>query len=189
MLKKLACAITLLAVSSFSHARGIDVKLAEKVAEFTYLTESATFGYGGADFGFGLLFTENDDYQVSANIMISGSPAGNNQALQYGIGGKIMFITLDAANEDVGALALAGQIRYIIPSQTPIAFVAGIAYAPSITSFGGADNFIEYNFSIELEVTPSARAYIGYRKMEYEIDTGFDFEVDAGANIGVKFEF
>lgn len=53
--------MALLLISPLSHARGIDVKLAEKVAEFTYLTEAATFGYGGADMGFGLLFTEDDD--------------------------------------------------------------------------------------------------------------------------------
>ncbi len=189
MLKKACYAISLFFFLSSSHARGFDIKLAEKVAEFTYLTESSTFGYGGADIGFGVLFTENDDYQINANIMISGNPAGNNKALQYGVGGKVTFITIDVANEEVGALALAGQIRYIIPSQTPVAFVASLAYAPGITSFSGADNFTEYSFVVELEVTPSARAYIGYRKIEYELETGFDFKVDNGAHIGVKFEF
>jgi len=189
MFKKIAFAISLISISSSSYARGFDIKLANEMAEFTYLTESSTFGYGGADIGFGVLFTENDDYQLNAKLMISGNPAGNNKSFQFGVGGKLMFVTLDAANEDVGALAIAGQARYIIPSSTPIAFLAGVAYAPSITAFSGADAYAEYEFAIELEVTPSARAYLGYRKMQYEFENGADFILDEGAHIGIKFDF
>jgi len=189
MFKKYIFIIALLMFSASSHARGVDIKLANEMAEFTYLTESSTFGYGGADVGFGLLFTENDDYQITAKALVSGNPAGNNKALQFGIGGKLTYVSLDAANEEVGAFAIAGQLRYIIPSATPIAFVAGIAYAPSITAFSGADSYLEYEFAIELEITPSARGYLGYRNITYDFENGGDFELDDGAHIGVKFEF
>ncbi len=189
MFKKIAFVITLLTLSTQIHARGLDIKLANKMAEFTYLTESSTFGYGGADVGFGLLYTENDDYQLNAKFMITGNPSGNNKAFQFGVGGKLMAVTLDAPNEEAGAVALAGQLRYIIPSQTPIAFVAGVAFAPSITAFSGADQYREYELSIELEVTPSARAYFGYRNIEYEFENGANFELDDSAHIGIKFEF
>lgn len=189
MFKKIIFACSLLAITSQAQARGFDIKLADEMAELTYLTESSTFGYGGADIGFGILFTENDDYQLNAGILVTGNPAGNNKAFQFGIGGKVTIVTLDAADEEVGALAIAGQFRYVIASETPIAFVAGIAYAPSITAFSGADEYLEYDFSIELEVTPSARAYIGYRNIEYDLENGAEFELDDGAHVGVKFEF
>ena len=191
MFKKLAFAIFLLTVSSQVNARGFDLKLAEEMAQVTYLTESSTFGYGGADIGFGMLFTENDDYQINAKIMVTGNPAGNNKAVQFGVGGQLVFTSLDAINEEVGALAIAGQFRYIMASEMPIAFLASVAYAPSITSFSGADAYSEYEFAIELEVTPSARAYLGYRNIEYDFENGLgnNIELDDGAHIGVKFEF
>ena len=190
MFKKLAFAILLLTVSSQINARGFDLKLAEEMAQLTYLTESSTFGYGGADIGFGMLFTENDDYQVNAKIMVTGNPAGNNKAVQFGVGGQLVFTSLDVANEEVGALAIAGQFRYIMASEMPIAFLASAAYAPSITSFSGADAYSEYEFAIELEVTPSARAYVGYRNIEYDFEnSAASIELDDGAHIGVKFEF
>jgi len=189
MLKKIALAIALLTLSTQGNARGFDVKLASEMAEFTYLTESSTFGYGGADFGFGILFTEDSDYQVNGKLMISGNPAGNNKSFQFGVGGKLMFVKLDAADEEVGALALAGQVRYIIPSSMPVAFRIGAAYAPSITSFSGADAYGEYEFAIELEVTPSAQAYVGYRKMQYDFEGGGEFELDDSVHVGIKFEF
>jgi len=189
MLKKVAFFIALLSLSATSFARGFDIKLGNEVAELTYLTESSTFGYGGADIGFGILFTENDDYQLNAKLMISGNPAGNNKAFQFGVGGKLMFVDLDIANEEVGALALAGQMRYIIPSSTPIAFRIGAAFAPSITSFSGADAYGEYEAAVEIEVTPSAQAYLGYRKIQYDFEGGGKYILDDSVHVGIKFEF
>ncbi len=190
MLKKFAFAISLLLISSSSYSRGLDVKLANNMAEFNYLTESSTFGYGGADIGFGALFTENNNYQISANLMVSGNPAGNNKALQFGVGGKLLGISFDAPDANAGVVALAAQARYIFPSKTPIALRLGLAYAPSITSFSGAESYSEYSFAIEAEVTPSARAYIGYRSIEYDFESfNNSFELDKGAHFGVKFEF
>ena len=190
MFKKLAFAITLLLISNHSYSRGVDVKLANEMAEFTYLTESSTFGYGGADIGFGVLFTEDNDYQLNANLMVSGNPAGNNKSLQFGVGGKLLGVVFDTPDESAGVLAMAAQVRYIFPSKTPIALRAGVAFAPSITSFSGADGYNEYDIAIEIEVTPSARAYIGYRSIEYEFEfTNTNFELDQGAHVGIKFDF
>lgn len=189
MLKKFSLIFILAALSAHSHARGVDIKLADEMAEITYLSESSTFGYGGADTGFGILFNEADDVQISGQIMVIGNPAGNNKSFQYGVGAKLIFTSLDIVDEEVGAIALAGQIRYVIPSSTPIAFVVSGQFAPGITSFSGADQYAEYRFAIELEVTPSARAFVGYRNIEYEFEGGFEYEIDDGAHFGVKFEF
>lgn len=189
MLKKIAFVFVLLAIPAASQARGVDIKLADEMAELTYLSESSTFGYGGADLGFGILFNEADDLQLNAEMMVTGNPAGNNKALQFGVGGKLIFTSLDALDEEVGAIAIAGQIRYVIPSSTPIAFLASAHYAPGITSFSGADQYTEYRFAIELEVTPSARAFVGYRNIEYEFEGGSEYEIDDGAHFGVKFDF
>lgn len=191
MLNKLPVAVALLSVTTLADARGLDIKLADEMAELTYLTESSTFGYGGADVGIGLLFNEADDLHFTGKLMITGNPAGNNRPFQFGVGGKLMLTSFDRANfnEDVGALAIGAQARYVIPSATPIAFVASGYFAPGITSFSGADRYTEYNFAVELEVTPSARAYIGFRNMEYGLENGGKIELDDDLHIGIKFDF
>lgn len=189
MLKKLTFVCLLLSVTSHANARGVDLKLANSIAELTYLTESSTFGYGGADIGLSFMFTEDDDYQFSGQFMVSGNPAGNNRAFQFGVGGKLMMASIDIANEEIGALALGGQFRYVIPAATPVAFVASAYFAPSITSFSGADQYNEYSVAAELEVTPSARAYVGYRKMEYDFESGGSYELDDHLHVGIKFDF
>ena len=189
MFKKLSFIFALIAVSTQSQARGIDIKLADEMGEFTYLFESSTFGYGGADLGLGLLFTEADDLQFNFDMMVTGNPAGNNKALQFGVGAKAIFTSFDVLDEEVGAVAIGGQIRYVIPSSTPVAFLTSAHYAPGITSFSGADQYTEFRVAIELEVTPSARAFVGYRNIEYELEGGAELELDDGAHVGVKFEF
>jgi len=191
MLKKIA-AILLISLSSVQtiYADGVDLKLADETAEVLYLTESSTFGYGGADIGMGFFFNENDDWMASAIAMVSGNSASNERSLQFGVGVKLLLASLDAANEEVGALGLAGQVRYVIPAATPIAFLLEGVIAPEVTSFSGAEQYTEYRFAVELEVTPSARAYVGYRNIEIELDTlGADVEIDDEVHLGIRLEF
>jgi hypothetical protein len=190
MLKKLASILGLILVATQVHARGIDLRLADETAEIIYLTESSTFGYGGADMGFGLLFNEGDDFMLSAAAMVSGHGAGNNRPVQMGVGVKLIYASLDAIDEDVAALALGLQVRYIIPSSTPVAFLLEGHVAPAVTSFSDAEQYREIRFAIELEVTPSARAYLGYRNIEVDLDPGpDDIELDDEIHIGIKIDF
>ena len=191
MLKKVA-AIFLVSMCSvqLSYAGGLDLKLGDEVAEITYLTESSTFGYGGADVGMGLFYNEADDWMVSAMVMVTGSSAGNERALQLGVGVKVLFASLDLADEDIGALGLAGQVRYVIPAEYPVAFLVEAVIAPEVTSFSDAEKYTEYRFALELEVTPSARAYLGYRNIEIDLENvGPGIEIDDEVHVGVRFEF
>jgi len=190
MLKKLAAILGLILVAPQIYARGVDLRLADETAEILYLTESSTFGYGGADMGFGVFFNEADDFMLSASAMVSGHGAGNNRPLQMGVGAKLLFASLDQFNEDVAALALGLQMRYIIPASTPVAFLLEAHIAPAVTSFSNAEQYTEFRFAIELEITPSARAYIGFRDIEIDLDSGPDgIELDDEAHVGIKIDF
>jgi len=197
MLKKLAAIVGVSLLATQVHARGVDLRLANDTAELLYLTESSTFGYGGADMGFGILFNENNDYMLSASAMVTGHSAGNNKPLQMGVGAKLLYTSLDNNpvrgnnDEDVGALALGGQLRYVIPSSTPLAFLVEGFIAPSVTSFSNAEQYTEYRVAVELEVTPSARAYIGFRNIEIDLKSPgvSGIEVDNEVHIGIKIDF
>jgi hypothetical protein len=197
MLKKIAAILLTSSFAGLSYADGVDLKLADKTAEIVYLTESSTFGYGGADVGMGFFFNEADDWMVSAMAMVTGHSASNERSLQFGVGMKLLLASLkpaslNRANENIGALGLAVQARYVIPSATPVAFLLEGVIAPNITSFSGAEQYAEYRFAVELEVTPSARAYIGYRNIEIDLDglaAGTSVEIDDEVHLGVRIEF
>ncbi len=185
----------LLPVSNVLSA-GLDLKLSSETAEITFLTQSATFGYGGADIGIGLFINEQDDFLVNGSIIVSGSGTGDVRALHFGVGGKIYAGRLDlgttnpnSSDPSGGAIAIGGNLRYVFPSSTPIAILVEGFWAPSVTSFSDFESLWEYRAALELEVTPSARAYIGYRKLEVELDNGLEYTLDDNAHIGVRFAF
>lgn len=174
-----------------AQARGVDIRLADEVAEFIYLTESSTFGYGGADLGVGFLYNEADDLMFSLAAMVTGHGAGNSRSLKFGVGIKGVAIQLEQLPEEdqMAAIAVGAQVRYVIPSSAPLAFLVEGYIAPSITSFNDAERYSEFRAAVELEVTPSARAYIGYRNIEVDLDGIRDIEIDDSVHIGVRLTF
>ena len=197
MLRKALISIIFILPFGNVSAGAIDFRVAQDMAELTFFTQNASFGYGGADIGIGVLFNEYNDVIATGSILVSGSSAGDVKALHFGVGAKIYGGDIngpDNANVDIqgGAVAIGGQIRYVFPGSAPLAVLGEIFYAPEVTSISEFDSVLEYRVALELEVTPSARAYVGYRVMEVEFDAfgrSVDYEVDDSANIGVRFEF
>ena len=183
-------AAALVTCSSLAHASGLDISLSSETASIVYLTDSSSFGYGGADVGYGVFFNENDDFIINANFLVIGKPATSNNPLQLGVGAKAYFGEFDRSNLDLGALAIGGQIRYIIPSSlAPMAITAEGYYAPSVTSFGDAENVTEFTLRYEFEVVPSTRAYVGYRLLEADFETVSNVEFDDEVHVGIRFNF
>ena len=193
MLRKALIITALLLPLNNASAGAIDFRLGSDMAELTFLTQTASFGYGGADIGFGALINEHNDVIANGSILVSGSSTGDVKALHFGVGAKAYVGTLDgpSGNLDVdgGAVALGAKIRYVFPGNAPLAVLGELYYAPEVTSISDFAGVQEYRLALELEVTPSARAYVGYRKLEVELDNGFDYEVDDDFHVGVRFEF
>ncbi len=180
------------------YAGAIDFRIGSSTAELSYLTQNASFGYGGADIGFGILANNDNDFIGNASILVSGNSAGDVKALHFGVGIKAYaglldneFNVIDGQSGDIngGALAIGARIRYVFPGSTPLAVLAEAFYAPDITSFSDFNGINEFRVALEYEVTPSARAYVGYRKLEIDFNNSGDYDVDNSAHIGVRFEF
>ncbi len=190
MLNRIIAILAMAVVFNQAQAKGLDLRLSDKTAELIYLTESSTFGYGGADMGLGFFYNDADDVMFSASMMVTGHGAGNNRALKFGVGVKLLGAELDEPDLTAAALAVGGQIRYVFPSTTPFALLAEGFISPDITSFSDAEQMLEYRFALELEVTPSARAYLGYRKIEFDMTNGLkDYEMDDEVHLGVRLAF
>jgi len=194
MLRKTLISIVLLIPFNNVLAGAVDFRVGNDIAELTFLTQTASFGYGGADIGFGALINDENDVIASGSILVSGSSAGDVKALHFGVGAKVYVGALEGPGSgsidvDGGAVAIGGNIRYVFPGNAPLAILGEAFYAPEVTNISDFDGLFEYRIALELEVTPSARAYIGYRKLEIKFSDDIDYEVDDAAHIGVRFEF
>jgi len=186
---KSAAALGLLLASFQSNATGFEFRVADKAAELFYLYKSSTFGYGGSDVGWGVMFNENDDVMLSGSLLVSGNGAGGKRALQFGVGVKGYVADLNGADLQGGGLGIGGLVRYVFSSSTPFAILVEAYTVPTITTLGDAADFSEARIAFELEVSPSARAYIGYRTVTLEDDGNNEYELDDSAHFGVRLSF
>jgi hypothetical protein len=198
MLRKTIIIILAMLPVSNGFASGLDLRLGTEAAELVYLTESATFGYGGADMGFGLFLNEDDAFIGTGSILVSGSGDGDVRGLHFGVGAKIYAGIIDFPspidNQTGGSVAIGGQVRYVFPGSTPLAILVEAFGAPDVTSASDFKGLTEIRLALELEVTPSARAYIGYRSLEVDLDSGVgvkddEIDLDDKGHIGVRFSF
>jgi hypothetical protein len=197
MLRKALIIITVILPFSNVFAGGLDLRLGSKTAEFVYLTESATFGYGGADMGFGAFLNEDDSLIGTGFILVSGSGDGDVRGLHFGVGAKVYAGILEfpspVDNQSGGVVAIGGQLRYVFPGRAPLAILVEGFGAPDVTSISDFKGLKELRIALELEITPSARAYIGWRTMEYKLSSGIIVndkrELDDKGHAGVRFSF
>lgn len=184
----LACSVALTSLSSV-HAGGIDLALGSNSGSIAYLNSSEGIGYGGSDLGIGLFWNDDDDFLVNASLMVTGNNIDTESGMQFGIGGKAFLGEVDKPGVDVGAVALSGMARYILPTAMPTAVTLGVHWAPEISSFQDIEELTEFNVRIEAEITNGARAFIGYRSIEVGVDGGADEELDDGLHLGVRLVF
>lgn len=174
-------------------ATAIDFRVGGEMAELSFLTQTSSFGYGGADIGFGALINEENDVLANGSILVTGSNTGDVQGLHFGVGGKAYGGKINGPNDVIdisgGAVAIGGALRYVFASSMPVALLGEVFYAPKVTSISEFDGLLEYRAAVEVEITPSARAYIGYRTLEVTFNEDVDYKVDDEAHIGVRFEF
>lgn len=186
----LVISVLFMMLASFqSSAKGFEFRVANESAEVLYLYKSSTFGYGGSDVAWGYYFNEADDVMLSGSFLISGSGAGSQRALQFGVGVKAFLVDVDSAGIQGGGLGIGGMFRYVFSSSTPVAILVEAYTVPTITGFSDTDSFSEARFALELEVSPSARAYIGYKTVTLQDDAMNEYKIDNTSHIGIRLSF
>lgn len=189
MRRHLVLGALLLGASGAANAAGLDFALGSETAQANYYFGSDAIGYGGADFSIGAFFNDDDDIMGSFGVKATGSPAGA-RPFSFGVGVKAYAASLDRPDLDVQALGIGGEVKYHIPANMPMALVAELYYAPSITTGGDGENFTDFNLNFEVEITPGTAAFIGYRQLETEIEnSGRDYELDDSGHIGIRLMF
>ncbi|WP_412851726.1 YfaZ family outer membrane protein [Ectothiorhodospira shaposhnikovii] len=188
MRAKLLAAACLMGMAPMASAHTLDIYLSKETAQFNFITDSSAVGFGGADLFFGLFFNEDSDYMLTTGMHVRGVPAGE-QPLTFGVGGKLYFGFIDEPDDKFQALGLGGEVRYTIPANTPMYFALEAYYAPPITSFGDADDLWDVSLRYELEVTPGAAGFIGYRRIETDLDYKKNYKLDDNIHFGIRFSF
>lgn len=188
MKARLLTAAALGALASVGHAGGLEVYLSDKTAQIQFMTDAGVIALPGAEMSLGLFYSDREDYMGTFGLKASGSPAGE-QPLTFGLGGKAYVGSIDRPDQSFQAIALGAEARYTIPANMPMAIAADIHFAPKVTSFGDADELFDFGVRYELEVTPGAFGFVGYRRLMLDLDEDSSYKVDDRLHLGVRFSF
>ena len=186
---RLVFALALFFISTPSLANDFEAALTSETAQFTFRSDSSLIGWGGAELGFSLFYNEVSDFVGKLSLM-QRRQSSQNQPLTLGVGARMYLGQLDDLDQDIAAIGIGGEVRYTIPGVMPMSIYLIGHYAPTITSFSDSEELLEYNLGFQIEVLPQTTAFIGYRSIDVDIDTGSDYEMDDDRlHLGVRFTF
>ncbi len=193
-MKRVIVGLLTLLGSTFTQAGGLDLSLSKETANLAVLL-SPGLRYipnsgGGSDISIGAFTNEAGDSLAFGMLMVRGVRQSDTAQYKLGAGVKVIAGDLDI-DESVGALALGFQTSVLLASSAynPVDFVVSAFYAPSISSFNDAETFTEYSARFQVEVIPQARAFIGYRRMQFDTNDFKDLTMDRSVHVGLSLNF
>ena len=155
----------------------------------------------GARYGTLIDLSEEGQYEVSGTALVGkddrkalgiGFHAVDNAytvetPVFVGLGGRVLWV--DAGFESGTVLAFGANGRMTVPDMDRFAVTAHAYFAPSITSFGGADSFYEVALRGEYQVLENAWIYAGYRRADADFEAAPSVAIDSGIHLGMRFTF
>ena len=138
--------------------------------------------------GVDVLHTNKNGNLISGSGSVArlGFAAAPN--LDIGLKGKAYYLQPNSGTDDGYGAMLGGFARYWIQTEAPVAVSAEYLVGPSVLSGGKIESANEMNLRAEVQVLPTAIAYIGYRKIEMTMPN-MTYTFDDGAHIGIKLAF
>ena len=155
---------------------------------------SRLFAVDKGEYDVGGVYGDIDDFDsenflsLHAGATLTGEAGSTNNAkLLGGLGARLQYVNAD--HENGGALALGGNLRLKLLQADRLRFNANLWYGPDPASFGDIQEFLEYSVSVGYEVLRDAELYVGYRKIEVDVGSGPNVDLEDGAHIGMRLQF
>ncbi|OGI51899.1 MAG: hypothetical protein A3A87_00525 [Candidatus Muproteobacteria bacterium RIFCSPLOWO2_01_FULL_60_18] len=120
-------------------------------------------------------------------LLAFGEKLAQGSRTEAGLGGKLYYASV--SNEDVLALGLGGQFRFF-PNDGLIGVSGYLFYAPDVVTAMDGKKFWEAGARVEFEIVKkTANIYLGYRKVQADLDNNARVTVDSGTHAGVRIVF
>lgn len=163
--------------------------------DFSFSTESANVGLyslrespdeltkvGGEYF-----FNKDDDNFLDAFGSISRKGFANDPNFELGLKGKVFYTKHDNYDQSGYGVMIGATSRYWLPTEVPVTIAGDVLFAPDVVTFDQVEGAFEVEVRTEVQILPSAFAYVGYRKLDVSYKSGskdLDGLIHLGVNIG-----
>jgi hypothetical protein len=202
MLVNRLCVVSLLFISPVAFADSLNINLNNNAAQFQFNSSASDFIEGNSELHAGVLYNDTNNIFIDAGLMVRGGGEEEGApGLSVGVGVKGVFGTIQPQPGIVGASAstvsgvgVGGEVTFVLPTTTRVAFVAEYFASPKIMSFADAQRFNQFGVRVEAEVSPQARVYVGYREIGFGVrntvaGASGSLMLDSGTHLGVIVSF
>jgi hypothetical protein len=143
------------------------------------------------------LYTDDDDMEykwLELDFTVGSETLAPGMTCDVGVKGIMGEAEDRGFSGDVGALAFAGRIGYLFPSQktpVPIEVFAGFAYAPEIISFRDTEEYLAFHIGVGVRIVQNASIILRYNSYDVDLETsGTPWELDdSNIRLGLVMRF
>jgi hypothetical protein len=178
--------IAAVSLSPSLHADNLDLNLSNDTLGVRYTLPASALDTG-VEFDVGWQYSEeaSDAENVfSGGLHVSGSNWTEYSEMELKLG--VRGIYSSPGDDTFTAIGIGGQVRAGVADRIGIG--AGLYYAPSITSFGDADSYMELRIRAEYEVLPNADAYLGWQSISVDHKDRGDADLQEGFHLGISLD-
>lgn len=182
-----AALLVLSPATALAQGSGLDVNISNHSVRAAYDTELTL---SGLDLSFEAMHNKDNGDFAGAGLGLRADANPGGSPVYALIGVKALWINPSYPGVTQGtALALGGGVELALPQYNRIMFGGYVYWAPSVTSFGNADRFLEEEVRAGYRVLPNGTVYLGYRHATARFKNTADLVMDNGINLGFSLRF
>lgn len=194
MLSSRVLALSLLLLSPAAFADSLDVNLNNNAAQFKFNSSASDFIEGNSEIHGGVLYNDVNNLFFDAGLIVRGGGEESSPGLSVGVGVKGVFGSIHPTASPntvntVSAIGVGGELVFALPTPSRVAVVGEYFASPKIMSFADSERFNQFGVRLEVEVSPQANVYVGYREIGFGIKGSGSVSLDKGTHFGVVVSF
>lgn len=164
-----------------------EVALSNDTLQLRYVGEEGKVGGGGQLTG-AFFLSEERDIVLSAGALFPANLDLGPLTLRFGP--QVYAALLDEENNDVLAMSVGAEARFLINRRLGLAVSGQAFYAPDILTFGSADSLTDLSARAEIQVAPQMLAFGGMRWFEFDlVEGGGEQTLQEEVFVGIGYRF
>ena len=146
------------------------VQLSNDTLQLKYISGGKKVGVDNSRLSGAFFLSEDRDIVLSAGLVFPVDfDFGRLSVL---IGPQLYAALLNEENNDVLAMSLGAELRFVLDEDLDLA-VAGYAYyAPDVVTFGSADSLTDLSAQVEIPLSKQMKGFAGMRWFEFDLTQG-----------------
>lgn len=188
MRAKLGLLWVLLGASTHAYADQAELYLSEESLQAQYATSADVIGLRAGHLTLEAFVNEEDDLMGAAGLTFAGRPAGAT-SWTFSAGPKLYGALLDVVDDSFVGVAVGGSASLPLEAAWPMWLTGQFHYAPKITTFGDAEDLLDFILRLEAQFVNRVVGFVGYRLFEAELEDGRDYDLDDDIHLGVRISF